>query len=209
MADHYSILGINPGASKDEIRKAFRRLAMEWHPDRNSSPDAEDKFVAIQMAYDALMEGRTSRRFSFRTARTKTPTEKRKEEQHERIKQYILRRQTEFKSEREEYRRSKLFRAWFYSEAWFDLVIAFLILFIPVAASIYNNTWWYLVLMPLSIGMGASFYFKGERLLKRANMIYGSRDVFSMQELEDVYFYTEPGNDPYGPSRRRGRRFGW
>lgn len=59
MADFYSILGLPYGASKQEVKKAYRRLAMQWHPDKNPSPEARQKFILITQAYDALMEGRT------------------------------------------------------------------------------------------------------------------------------------------------------
>src|SRR6476620_595305 len=56
--NYHSILGIKQGASKDEIRKAYRTLAKQYHPDKNPSASAKQKFIEITEAYDALMSGR-------------------------------------------------------------------------------------------------------------------------------------------------------
>ncbi len=53
--DYYNILGINKGASDDEIKKAYRKAAMKWHPDKNpDNPEAETKFKEAAEAYDVL-----------------------------------------------------------------------------------------------------------------------------------------------------------
>jgi len=52
--EYYSVLGIRQGASDDEIRKAYRRKAMEYHPDRNHSEEAKDVFIRITEAYEYL-----------------------------------------------------------------------------------------------------------------------------------------------------------
>lgn len=54
--DYYEILGISKNANESEIKKAFRKKAMEFHPDRNKSPDAEEKFKEVNEAYEVLSD---------------------------------------------------------------------------------------------------------------------------------------------------------
>lgn len=54
--DYYEVLGIPKGASKEEIKKAYRRLALQYHPDRNKSTDSEEKFKEISEAYAVLSD---------------------------------------------------------------------------------------------------------------------------------------------------------
>ena len=54
--DYYEVLGVNRDASEEEIKKAYRRLAMKWHPDRNpDNPKAEEHFKEANEAYEILM----------------------------------------------------------------------------------------------------------------------------------------------------------
>ncbi len=55
--DYYEVLGVHRGASEEEIKKAFRKLAMKYHPDRNPGrPDVEEKFKEVKEAYDVLSD---------------------------------------------------------------------------------------------------------------------------------------------------------
>ncbi|XP_055703100.1 dnaJ protein homolog 1 [Phlebotomus papatasi] len=54
--DFYRILGISKGASDDEIKKAYRKLALKYHPDKNKSPAAEERFKEIAEAYEVLSD---------------------------------------------------------------------------------------------------------------------------------------------------------
>ena len=55
--DYYGTMGLHPEATEDEIRRAYRRLALEWHPDRNpGNPLAEERFKEISEAYAVLID---------------------------------------------------------------------------------------------------------------------------------------------------------
>lgn len=76
---YYKVLGINVRASQEEIKSAFRYLAMKWHPDRNpGNPKASERFREVLAAYETLinpkMRGRYDRTRGYRKQERQTPT---------------------------------------------------------------------------------------------------------------------------------------
>lgn len=61
--DHYEVLGVARDASADEIRKAYRRLARELHPDVNKDEGAEDRFKQVTHAYEVLSDAQSRQRY--------------------------------------------------------------------------------------------------------------------------------------------------
>ncbi|KAL3998760.1 DnaJ domain family protein [Acanthocheilonema viteae] len=59
--DYYEVLGVKRGASTAQIKKAFRNLALKYHPDRNKDPSAHEKFREIAAAYEILADERKRR----------------------------------------------------------------------------------------------------------------------------------------------------
>lgn len=54
--DYYSLLGVSKTSTPDEIKKAYRKLALQYHPDRNKSPEAAEKFKEVTKAYEVLSD---------------------------------------------------------------------------------------------------------------------------------------------------------
>ena len=63
--DYYTILGLARGASDAEIKKAFRKLAQQWHPDVNQDPAAHDRFKEINEAYQVLSDPDRRQRYDM------------------------------------------------------------------------------------------------------------------------------------------------
>ena len=61
--DYYEILEIGRDASEEDVRKAFRQKALEFHPDRNKDPDAGAKFKEVNEAYQVLTDPERRQRY--------------------------------------------------------------------------------------------------------------------------------------------------
>jgi DnaJ-class molecular chaperone len=70
MRDYYEVLGVDRGADADAIKRSYRKLALQYHPDRNNgSAEAESKFKELTEAYEVLKDPTSGRR----TTVTATP----------------------------------------------------------------------------------------------------------------------------------------
>ena len=56
MSSHYDTLQISKEATESEIKRAYRSLSLQWHPDRNPAPEAQAKFQEINEAYEVLKD---------------------------------------------------------------------------------------------------------------------------------------------------------
>ena len=54
--DYYRVLGVEKGAGEEEVKKAYRKMALKFHPDKNKEPDAEERFKEIAEAYEVLSD---------------------------------------------------------------------------------------------------------------------------------------------------------
>jgi molecular chaperone DnaJ len=61
--DYYEVLGVDRGSSPDEIKRAFRKLAFKYHPDRNKEEDAEERFKEISEAYAVLSDSQKRQQY--------------------------------------------------------------------------------------------------------------------------------------------------
>lgn len=65
MSDHYEALGVSRDATDDQIKKAYRKLARELHPDVNDAPEAVERFKAVTHAYEVLSNPEERRRYDL------------------------------------------------------------------------------------------------------------------------------------------------
>lgn len=65
MPTHYEILGVNKDSTDEEIKKAYKKLALKWHPDRNKAPEAKQKFQDIARAYEILSDPDKKRHYDM------------------------------------------------------------------------------------------------------------------------------------------------
>lgn len=63
MADYYSVLGVSKTANDAEIKSAYRKKALEYHPDRNKSADAVEKFKEVNRAYEVLSDSQKRQQY--------------------------------------------------------------------------------------------------------------------------------------------------
>ena len=112
---YYKILGLEETASQTEVRRAFRKLVMKYHPDKNPSDDAAIKFIAVTEAYEILTGKRSApeiARSVNRATKKETNEDERKRRTEEGQKRYEEQKYREFLENELYYRRLTTGRLW-------------------------------------------------------------------------------------------------
>lgn len=87
MKDYYAVLGVASDTSLEEVKRAYRKKALQLHPDRNTAADAADRFRDVQEAYETLSD--TTRRHDYDENRRRNLLEKPLETAREIWKNYL------------------------------------------------------------------------------------------------------------------------
>jgi hypothetical protein len=160
--EYYALLGLKPGASAEEIKKAFRRKVMQYHPDRNPDPEASTLFIRITEAYQYLINAPAQSRI------TEEEREKyyaawvnyRREEAKKRAEAFARESYLQFKN-------SDLYKSTYYIDPrmiWFGLGLSIFIIIYTIFGYSYRvsiatcaNEMPSVILMILSLTIGLVF----------------------------------------------------
>ncbi len=119
---YHKVLGLQPGAGKTEIKKAYRHLAKKFHPDVNDTADAAEKFLEITRAYDELIGAKTipyQREQSYDKAEQIIRREREREKNQEKATVREKAKAWERKRVRQEEEADRRFR----ESGWYDLLV--------------------------------------------------------------------------------------
>jgi hypothetical protein len=193
MADYYSILGLPQGASKDAVKKAYRRLAMQYHPDKNPSPDAKQKFILLTEAYDGLMSGKKFSPFSRSgTAPSSSPKPKSKEDlRREKVAAIYEAMQKKFSSIRKRYAEPSV-KAEGRKKVYLEINLLFGLFGLTIIASILlpflvGNPGLIILSFPGGLALGVRLFWWAGRKKMKADMVFGEDEHYSFAELREFF----------------------
>lgn len=154
MSYYHQILGIPLNAGKETIKRAYRRKAKMYHPDRNPSPEAREKFILAHEAYQYLIKNPETayrRPHGQKMSKADIMRAEAKERAREKARaaHYAKMRYEQYKKENEAFRNSKY--AWLYKCMYligyiFFLIFACLIGSIPIFAG-FNEGWYTIIFL--------------------------------------------------------------
>jgi hypothetical protein len=212
MNKYYAVLGLPTTASKDEIRRKYRQLVLKWHPDRNSSSAAQEKFIQITEAYDVLMGERPAPRVTYKSPKQNysagTKPKSRQEEERDKRMERAVQLKIKFENIRQQHLRAPDFQKRkdeMYKKAnLFFLAsggVVVLSILLPLTILNIANLIW---TIPVAVGAGLRFLWKGGRIKLRADMIYSGRTDYTPADIQE-FFMTNTGfkfESPSGDARR-------
>lgn len=178
MEEYYTILGISQGASQTEIKKAYRKLAMRYHPDKNDNgKDAEQKFIRLTEAYEILIGERKApvkrvvrstyqrrQHFDFRQASYRQRWENERDRRRREARQEAY-RQAQMNFEKFKRNNAAFKKSWYYKPAYYMVQTIYLLgmlfgiglILSPIIMAVYywltSGQWWHsFVAIPLMVG---------------------------------------------------------
>ena len=159
LDDYYHTLDIPPGTGVDELKKAFRKKAKQYHPDLNPAPGAQEEFVRIHTAYEMVMahliiKDRYELFKEVAVRYSKMEAEKRRRDAGERARHFSKMRYDEFRRECEAYHNSPyswIFRILYYGLFYLYIFCAGLFFFVPLWAGYSGGYFYFLICIPLFI----------------------------------------------------------
>ncbi|MEO8087868.1 MAG: J domain-containing protein [Bacteroidota bacterium] len=158
LLEYYNTLGLHPGADMDEIKKAFREKAKQFHPDLNPAPNAQDEFIRVHTAYEMVVahrNGKSNQSFaenpvSFAAAEVAM----RRAAMKSRAEHYARMKYEEFVNECEAYRNSPyswVFKILYYGLYYLYLFCAMVFAFVPLLAGYGGGIGYFFLCSPLFI----------------------------------------------------------
>ena len=159
LDEYYQVLDISAGSGMDELKRAFRKKAKQYHPDLNSSEGAQEEFIRVHTAYEMIHahlvgEDRYELFKELATRFSKQEAEKRRREAIERARGYMRMRYEQYKKETEAYHTSPyswVFRILYYGLFYLYFFCAFLFVFVPLWAGYEGGVFYFLICIPLFI----------------------------------------------------------
>ena len=205
MADYYAILEISSNATDSEIRKAYRRLAKQYHPDVNKANNAHEKFIEISEAYEFLIN---HNQHSRKTTTTVTNEEKvaddyRANEEYERFRrdvqekaeQQAKMRYEAFKKQHEAFQKSGIndFIILFTIVVRIAIIpLFFFLLLLPIVVALYNE-WSMIFLILLTwpfAGILAWYVYSIRKQYFMPGQLY-----YTPKRIKQIYSDINPTND--------------
>ncbi|HOT15168.1 MAG TPA: DnaJ domain-containing protein [Bacteroidales bacterium] len=197
MNKYFKILQLSENASEEDIRKAYRKLAKEYHPDVNKSKDAHEKFIEISEAYEILLSQRNKRLAKeqpYETAASKAAEEAEyerfREEIRERASRQAQMRYEEFVRQNEAFQKSGL------KDLGLLFTIFIRLLLLPLTAALIVvpfvvafHTVWYAVFILLLTGPFAAillWYMKD----KRKGFFMPGNFYYNFKRIKRIFYET-------------------
>jgi hypothetical protein len=217
-SQYYKLLGLSPGAGEEQIRQAYRKMALKLHPDVNSSPDAHQEFVNLGEAYEILnhrvrQEGPPGAEYSWPTAEDRSDFSSWEEiirEARERAKKQAEMRFEKMQRENEAFQQSGLYDLSLVLRYFLHGIVILItagLLVLPVYVAIFFDPWalLYLIFAWIMGGFLAFYIYSNRKTWFRLGSFYFDletlKDLFSARSVEgdqDCYYCRDKKAD--GPA---------